>query len=135
MFILLNEGLADCPSEGLDYSLRTEVEAILSQGTRIAGAAWECLVCLCAWRPCSGSVERQLQVKWRRCQPTYRRTLWPFAPRPSAGAMARYYSHAGRACEAFSALQAGREGCVSTCISLQQRYTLTALLINNPPSF
>ncbi|KAL4857947.1 ATP-dependent DNA helicase MER3 [Chlorella vulgaris] len=36
--ILVNEGLADSPSEQLDYSLRQEVEQVVAAGKRIAGA-------------------------------------------------------------------------------------------------
>jgi ATP-dependent DNA helicase HFM1/MER3 len=34
----VNEGLADTPSEQLDYSLRQEVEQVVAAGKRIAGA-------------------------------------------------------------------------------------------------
>ena len=34
----MNEGLSDSPSDALDYSLKQDIETVLAQGKRIAGA-------------------------------------------------------------------------------------------------
>ena len=36
--VQVNEGLSDSPSDALDYSLKQDIETVLAQGKRIAGA-------------------------------------------------------------------------------------------------